>query len=86
MGMTSSPLLTLSVSHSGLLRYSTPLVPGCSGTDAGAEGAARDAYDEAMLRRIDLRGTDLSASTLTSVLPRASLDVGAAVKQVQPII
>ena len=39
-----------------------------------------------MLRRIDLRGTTLSAGELADVLPRAMLDVEAALAQVLPII
>lgn len=39
-----------------------------------------------MLRRIDLRGTTLSAGELADVLPRATLDVEAALAQVLPII
>ncbi len=39
-----------------------------------------------MLRRIDLRGTDLSPGDLDAALPRAALDVAAAVDQVRPII
>ncbi|WP_324653140.1 histidinol dehydrogenase [Georgenia sp. H159] len=39
-----------------------------------------------MLRRIDLRGTDLSARELAQVLPRATLDVEAATARVLPII
>ena len=39
-----------------------------------------------MLRRIDLRGTDLSPGELDAALPRASLDVEAAMGQVRPII
>src|SRR5690625_1721707 len=39
-----------------------------------------------MLRRIDLRGTTLSAGELADVLPRATLDVEAALAQVLPIL
>src|SRR5690625_1413821 len=39
-----------------------------------------------MLRRIDLRGTTLSAGELADVLPRATRDVEAALAQVLPII
>jgi len=39
-----------------------------------------------MLRRIDLRGTELAATNMDDVLPRATLDVHAAVGQVRPII
>ncbi len=39
-----------------------------------------------MLRRIDLRATDLAPAALVDVLPRATLDVEAAMAQVLPII
>lgn len=39
-----------------------------------------------MLRRIDLRATDLTPDALVDVLPRATLDVEAAMAQVLPII
>ncbi|HLS73798.1 MAG TPA: histidinol dehydrogenase [Actinomycetaceae bacterium] len=39
-----------------------------------------------MLRRIDLRGTDLNPGELAAALPRASLDIEAAMGQVRPII
>lgn len=39
-----------------------------------------------MLRRIDLRATDLTPAALVDVLPRATLDVEAAMAQVLPII
>ena len=39
-----------------------------------------------MLSRTDLRSSDLSASRLAEVLPRADLDVAAALEDVTPII
>lgn len=44
------------------------------------------AYDASMLRRIDLRGTAFATIDLNTVLPRARVDVTAALEQVQPII
>ena len=38
-----------------------------------------------MIRRIDLRGADLDALDLRSVVPRAELDVEAALAVVRPI-
>ncbi len=39
-----------------------------------------------VIRRIDLRGADLSAMDLAAVLPRAGLDVEAALEAVRPIV
>ena len=39
-----------------------------------------------VIRRIDLRGADLSAIDLAAVLPRAGLDVEAALEAVRPIV
>ncbi|TRW44880.1 histidinol dehydrogenase [Georgenia yuyongxinii] len=39
-----------------------------------------------MLQRLDLRGQTLSAAELSSVLPRAALDVEAAMAQIRPVI
>src|SRR3954452_22616196 len=39
-----------------------------------------------VIRRIDLRGADLSAIDLATVLPRAGLDVEAALETVKPIV
>src|SRR3954453_3157824 len=39
-----------------------------------------------VIRRIDLRGADLSAIDLATVLPRAGLDVEAALEAVKPIV
>ena len=39
-----------------------------------------------VIRRIDLRGADLSAIDLATVLPRAALDVEAALETVRPIV
>ena len=39
-----------------------------------------------MIRRVDLRGKHLSKSEINSVIPRAKLDVVAAMSAVQPIL
>ena len=39
-----------------------------------------------VIRRIDLRGADLDAIDLARVLPRAGLDVEAALEAVRPIV
>ena len=39
-----------------------------------------------MIRRIDLRGVDLEGVDLSDVLPRAALDVEAALEAVKPIV
>jgi histidinol dehydrogenase len=44
------------------------------------------AYDGPVIRRIDLRGQDLSVLELRHVVPRAELDVDAALSVVRPIV
>jgi histidinol dehydrogenase len=46
----------------------------------------RPAYDGGVLRRIDLRGQDVTGLELRDVVPRAELDVDAALSVVRPIV
>ncbi len=77
----SQPDLTLD-RHHGIVH--APIMPCPGWTAHTARGVGP--YDRPMLRRIDLRGSDLSPDALADVLPRATLDVEAAMGQVLPIL